>query len=73
MLFPKAYSKNPAFAWWVPHTMRIRSRAISRLKATRTSKGRHRFGIQVPTTIEEAEELDKSIKMISGKLKLKRN
>ena len=55
----KGIQQEPAFAWWVPHTMRTRSRVISRLKATRTSKGRRRFGIQVPTTIEEAEELDK--------------
>ena len=56
----KGIQREPAFAWWVPYTIRIRSRIISHLKATRTSKGRHRFGIQVPNTIEEAEELDRT-------------
>ena len=41
----KGIQRESAFAWWVPHTVRTRSRAISRLKVTRTSKGRRRFGI----------------------------
>ena len=55
----KGIHREPAFAWWIPHTMRTRSRVISRLKATRISKGRRRFGVKVPSTIEEAEELDR--------------
>ena len=50
---------EPAFAWWVPYTIRARARIISLLKTTRTLRGRCRFGIQVPNTIEEAEELDR--------------
>lgn len=50
---------EPAFAWWVKHVQRIKSRAISRLRATKQSKHRIRFGIEVPDTIEEALNLDK--------------
>ena len=52
-------NKEPAFIWWVSHTLRTRNRVISRLKAAKISKGRNRFGIRVPVTIEEAESLDK--------------
>ena len=51
--------KQPAFAWWVKTTLRTRDRAISRLKASKASRGNVKFGIQVPSTIEEAEALDR--------------
>ena len=51
--------KEPAFSWWVKNTLRTRDRAISRLKASKASKGNIKFGIRVPSTIAEAEELDR--------------
>ena len=51
---------EPAFAWWVKHVERIKSRAISRLRASQQSKHRIRFGIEVPDTIDEALNLDKT-------------
>ena len=50
---------EPAFAWWVKHVQRLKSRAISRLHASKQSKYRIRFGIEVLDTIEEALNLGK--------------
>ena len=49
---------EPAFSWWVKHTLRTRDRIISRLKANKSVKRGMKFGIIVPTSISEAEELD---------------
>ena len=49
---------EPAFAWWVSNTFRTRKRIISRLKSAIISKGSKKFGIQVPSTIVEAEKMD---------------
>ena len=48
---------EPAFAWWVPLTLRKRNRIISKLqkKYWRTT---HKFGIEVPNTIKRAYEID---------------
>ena len=51
---------EPAFAWWVKHVQRIKSRAINRLRASKQSKHRIRFGIEVPNTMKEALDLDKT-------------
>jgi hypothetical protein len=48
---------EPAFAWWVPHTLRKRDRIISKVKSkywTRT----HKYGIRLPKTIAEAMRFD---------------
>ncbi len=48
---------EPAFAWWVPFTLRKRNRIVSKMqkKYWRTS---HKFGIEVPTTLRRAYEID---------------
>lgn len=48
---------EPAFNWWVPFVLRKRNRIISKLqkKYWRTT---HKFGIEVPTTIKRALEID---------------
>ncbi len=51
---------EPAFNWWVPHVLKKRNRIIS-LVQKRTSRylnRTHKFGIEVPTTVNEALELD---------------
>ena len=49
---------EPAFKWWVPHTMRkadaIAKAVIKRLRATRT-----KFGLKIPSSLEECKEFDK--------------
>ena len=50
--------KEPAFAWWIRHVVRQNKRNISKVKSkywTRT----HKFGIEIPKTVEEAIQLDK--------------
>ena len=56
----RGIDSEPAFAWWVKHVQRVKSRVISRLRASKQSKHRIRFGIEVPNTIEEALDLDKA-------------
>ena len=60
MLFPKAYSENQPLLGGYLILRAQDHEQFCAFKATRTSKGRRRFGIQVPTTIEEAEELDRT-------------
>lgn len=48
---------RPAFRWWVHDTLKRRDRMIKAVK-TRYLKRTHKYGIQMPKTVEEAYELD---------------
>jgi hypothetical protein len=48
---------EPAFAWWVPYTLRKRDIILSKINA-RIRKTTHKYGIEVPTSIEHAMKLD---------------
>ena len=48
---------EPAFAWWVPHTLRKRNRIIAKIKSKYWVRT-HKFGIKIPKTIEEARRFD---------------
>ena len=48
---------EPAFTWWVPHTLRKRDVIISSIKA-RARKVTHKYGIEMPDDIDHAKELD---------------
>ena len=50
--------KEPAFSWWVPSVLKKREQIISAVKA-RVKKRTHKFGIEVPRTVEDAYRLDK--------------
>ena len=53
---------EPAFNWWVPHVLKKRDRIISAVRRrgnARYVKRTHKFGIEVPKTVEEAYEIDK--------------
>ena len=50
---------EPAFAWWVPFTLRKRDVIISQVRA-RTRKTTHKYGIEIPCNVEHAYELDKA-------------
>ena len=54
------YSQQPAFRWWVNTVLRKRNRLISKVKTRRQRKGNMKFGVIVPTTVEEALALDKA-------------
>jgi hypothetical protein len=49
---------EPAFAWWVPHTIKKRERILSKIKAKYWQRT-HKFGIRVPKTVEQAQAIDK--------------
>ena len=49
---------EPAFAWWVPFTLKKRDRIIASVNA-RYLKTTHKFGIRVPKTVLEAIEIDR--------------
>ena len=51
-------ANEPAFNWWVQTVLRKRNRIISKLK-TRYWRSTHKFGIEVPKTVQEALAIDK--------------
>lgn len=50
---------EPAFAWWVPYTLKKRDRIIAAVNL-RVRKKSHKYGIKIPTSIEHARELDRT-------------
>ena len=50
-------AEEPAFAWWVPYTLRKRNRIISKLKSKYWIRT-HKFGIKIPKTVAEARRFD---------------
>ena len=49
---------KPAFKWWINHTLRQRTRIISRLKSNVIRKEKTKFGIQIPGSVDEAKKID---------------
>ena len=50
--------REPAFAFWVKHVLKKRNMIISAAKA-RVPKMTHKYGIEVPTSVTHAQEIDK--------------
>ena len=50
-------AEEPAFAWWVPYTLRKRNRIIAKAKSKYWLRT-HKFGIKIPKTAAEARQLD---------------
>ena len=50
--------KEPAFEWWVTHTLKMRQVILAALKK-RIRKTMHKYGIEIPTSVEHAFELDR--------------
>ena len=48
----------PAFAWWVPYTLKKRDRIILAVKS-RIKRTTHKYGIEVLTSVEHAIAIDK--------------
>ena len=48
---------EPAFKWWVPFTLRRRNRILKTMSA-RYHKTNTKFGIEVPSTVKRALEID---------------
>ena len=49
---------EPAFAWWVPHTLKKRDAIISAMKG-RLRKTTHTYGIEMPTSVDHAMEINR--------------
>ena len=50
--------KEPAFKWWVPHTLKKRQVILAALKK-RIRKTTHKYGIEIPASVEHAFECDR--------------
>ena len=50
---------KPAFAWWVPFTLRKRDRIIAGINSC-VRKLSYKCGIQIPTSVKNAEEIDRN-------------
>jgi len=48
---------EPAFAWWVPYTLKKKARIVSKIKSKYWQRT-HKFGIRVPKSVKEALEID---------------
>jgi hypothetical protein len=49
---------EPAFAWWVPYTIKKRNRVIKAM-AKRYFRTTQKYGIELPKTVQEALEIDR--------------
>ena len=58
-------SDEPAFRWWVKSTLKERNRLIHKSK-TKTTVKNIKFGVEVPSTVEEALRLDLAINLARG-------
>ena len=54
----RGISDKPAFCWWVPYTLKKKDAIISAVNIT-VRKGTHKYGIEIPTGVEHAIELDR--------------
>ena len=50
-------SEEASFARWVPYTLKKRDHIIAEVKA-RLLKNSHKFGVELPTSVEEEYRLD---------------
>ena len=54
----RGIDNEPAFAWWVPHTLKKRNAIISAMKV-RLRQTTHKYGIEIPTSVDHAMEIDR--------------
>ena len=55
----RSLQNEPAFAWWVNHTLKKRDHFISKLKTVVKNK-QLKYGLRVPRNVSEAYEIDKA-------------
>ena len=55
----RGIADEPAFAWWVPYTLRKQEIILAKIKA-RIRKTTHKYGIEIPTNIKHAFEIAKA-------------
>ncbi len=49
---------EPAFAWWLPYTLKKEKRILQKIKSKYWSRT-HKYGIRMPWSIKEAIKIDK--------------
>ena len=54
----RGIDKKPAFTCWVPYTLRRRDRIISGVNS-RVKRTTHKYGIELPRSVDEALRFDK--------------
>jgi hypothetical protein len=67
----RGIADEPAFAWWAPHRLRKRDVMLSKIKA-RIRKTTHKHGIETPSSLEHADEINRRNSKPSGKMLLLR-
>ena len=50
-------SREPAFAWWVPHVIKKRDRIIGKVKSKYWVRT-HKYGIRIPKSVKQARGID---------------
>jgi Reverse transcriptase (RNA-dependent DNA polymerase) len=55
----RGIENEPAFAWWVPYTLRKRDVILSAVKM-RVRRTTHKYGVEIPRDVEHAMRLDKA-------------
>ena len=50
-------SKEPAFAWWVPFTLKKKARIVAKIKSKYWQRT-HKYGIRIPKSVREAIQID---------------
>jgi hypothetical protein len=53
----RGIADEPAFVWWVPYTLRKRDVILSAIKS-RIRKATHKYGIEIPTSLNHAYAVD---------------
>lgn len=53
----RGINDEPAFSWWVPYTLKKRDRIVAAVNS-RVKKTTHKYGIEVPTSVEHAKKID---------------
>ena len=49
---------EPAFAWWVPYTVKKRKAIIGKMKSSKHWERTHKYGVRVPRNMKEALQID---------------
>ena len=54
----RGIADEAAFTWWVPYTLKKRDVIIGKMQA-RFRKTTHKYGVELPSSIDNAKQLDR--------------
>jgi hypothetical protein len=60
-------AEEPTFAWWVPYVLRKRNVIVSAVNS-RIRKTSHKYGIELPTSVKHAIDIDKKMATLFGRM-----